>query len=73
VGAGVFVTAAPQHGSATPLRRAGEELCVFDGRPNSEMVLATGTVERDSPADHLTMQACPPTTNLCASLLQPLC
>ena len=44
-----------------PLRRAGEELCVYDGRPNSEMVLATGTVERDNPADHLTMQACPPT------------
>ena len=57
-----FVTAAWGTGPATPLRRAGEELCVYDGRPNSEMVLATGAVEPDNPADHLTMQAGPPKT-----------
>ena len=28
---------------------------MFDGRPNSELILATGRVEDDSPADHLTV------------------
>ena len=30
-------------------------MTVFDGRPNSELILATGRVEDDSPADHLTV------------------
>ena len=40
-----------------PTCRAGDELRVYDGRPNGEMVLATGSIERDNPADHLIMQA----------------
>ncbi len=28
---------------------------MFDGRPNSELILATGRVEDDSPADYLTI------------------
>ena len=35
--------------------RRGEAVTVFDGRPNSELILATGRVEDDSPADHLTV------------------
>lgn len=29
---------------------------LYDGRPNGEMVLATGTLDAENPADHLTMQ-----------------
>ena len=47
-----------------PPRRSGEELRIYDGRPNGEMVLATGTVERDNPADYLTMQARPSSPHL---------
>ena len=43
--------------SVNAMCRAGDELRVYDGRPNGEMVLATGSMERDNPADHLTMQA----------------
>ena len=28
---------------------------MFDGRPNSELILATGRVEDDSPSDYLTI------------------
>ena len=30
-------------------------MTVFDGRPNSELILATGRVEDDSPSDYLTI------------------
>ena len=29
---------------------------MYDGRPSGELVLATGDLEADNPADHLTMQ-----------------
>lgn len=29
---------------------------VYDGRPAGEMVLAAGSLEEDSPADHLTLE-----------------
>lgn len=35
--------------------RRGEAVTVFDGRPNSELILATGRVEDDSPSDYLTI------------------
>ncbi len=37
------------------LCRRGEAVTVFDGRPNSELILATGRVEEDSPSDYLTI------------------
>ncbi|CAL5229330.1 g12636 [Coccomyxa viridis] len=35
--------------------RQGEAVTVFDGRPNTELILATGRVEEDSPSDYLTI------------------
>lgn len=34
----------------------GDEVCLFDGRPNSELVLAAGYVEANSPSDFLVLQ-----------------
>lgn len=36
---------------------AGETIQVFDGRPNGEIFMATGTVERANPSDFLTLNA----------------
>lgn len=35
------------------MNRAGEELCLFDGRPNGELLLSTGTTEDENPSDYL--------------------
>jgi hypothetical protein len=40
-------------------RRRGEEVAIQDGRPNGELLLATGTLEDDNPADCLSVQARP--------------
>lgn len=46
----------PCFGLTLDLRcRRGEAVTVFDGRPNSELILATGLVEDDSAADYLTI------------------
>lgn len=37
--------------------RQGEEIAIYDGRPTTEMLLATGSVEESNPSDYLTVQA----------------
>lgn len=37
--------------------RAGQEVKLYDGRPNGELLLATGDVEPTNPSDYLTMPA----------------
>lgn len=37
--------------------RQGDQIKIYDGRPNTEMFLATGTVEEDNLSDFLTVQA----------------
>ena len=37
--------------------RQGEQIAIYDGRPNTEMFLATGTLEENNLSDHLTVQA----------------
>lgn len=39
------------------LCRQGDQVQIYDGRPNTEMFLATGTVEEDNLSDFLTVQA----------------
>ncbi|GMH33200.1 hypothetical protein BSKO_01034 [Bryopsis sp. KO-2023] len=36
--------------------REGQEVCLFDGRPNSELMLSTGTVEERNPSDFIEME-----------------
>ena len=36
--------------------RSGEQVKIYDGRPNTEMFLATGTVEEENLSDFLTVQ-----------------
>ncbi|KAL3145868.1 hypothetical protein ABBQ38_015239 [Trebouxia sp. C0009 RCD-2024] len=36
--------------------RSGEQVKIYDGRPNTEMFLATGTVEENNLSDYLTVQ-----------------
>ena len=46
--------------STHPLKllcREGDVIAVYDGRPNGELFLATGTVEDQNPADSLFMTA----------------
>ena len=38
-------------------RRSGEQVKIYDGRPNTEMFLATGTLEENNLSDFLTVQA----------------
>jgi hypothetical protein len=40
-------------------RRRGEEVAIQDGRPSGELLLATGALEDDNPADCLSVQARP--------------
>lgn len=42
------------------MRRRGEEVAVRDGRPNGELLLATGAMEDDNPADCLIVQVSRP-------------
>ena len=42
------------------MRRRGEEVAVRDGRPNGELLLATGAMEDNNPADCLVVQVCRP-------------
>lgn len=37
--------------------RQGEEIAIYDGRPTTVMLLATGAVEDSNPSDYLTVQA----------------
>ena len=37
--------------------RQGEQIAVYDGRPNTEIFLACGTVEENNLSDYLTVQA----------------
>lgn len=37
--------------------RQGEQIAIYDGRPNGELFLATGTVEDGNPADCLALKA----------------
>ena len=51
-------------------------MAVRDGRPNGELLLATGAVEDDNPADCLVVQVCRPTheyTSYMKQLAIPLC
>lgn len=42
----------PPHAANLPSQcRRGEPVAVYDGRPNGELVLATGNMEYDNPAD----------------------
>jgi protein-histidine N-methyltransferase len=43
--------------TATRPYSAGQEVMIYDGRPNGELLLATGTLEPNNPADFLTMRA----------------
>ena len=36
--------------------RQGDQVKIYDGRPNTEMFLATGTLEEDNLSDFLTVQ-----------------
>lgn len=45
---------------AVYVHRRGEEVAVRDGRPNGELLLATGALEDDNPADCLVVQVCRP-------------
>lgn len=36
--------------------RRGEPIAIYDGRPNGEVVLATGRLEDDNPSDCLTVK-----------------
>lgn len=42
---------------------------LYDGRPSGEMVLACGSLEDGSPADHLTLEACALSLSLSFRLL----
>lgn len=53
---GLSCIPATRHGAGVCCRR-GEEVAVRDGRPNGELLLATGTLEDDNPADCLSVQA----------------
>ena len=37
--------------------RQGEEIAIYDGRPTTEMLLATGAVEESNPSNFLTVKA----------------
>ena len=37
--------------------RQGEQIAIYDGRPNTEMFLATGTLEEENLSDCLTVKA----------------
>ena len=39
------------------LYRQGEAIAIYDGRPNTEMFLATGKLEDNNLSDHLTFRA----------------
>ena len=39
------------------LRSRGQEVRLYDGRPNGELLLGTGVVEAGNPADCLMMEA----------------
>jgi hypothetical protein len=34
----------------------GEEVVLYDGRPNGELMMATGSVQTKNPADYLTIE-----------------
>lgn len=36
----------------------GDEVVLYDGRPNGELLMATGSVQAKNPADYLTIEVC---------------
>eukprot|EP00208_Stichococcus_sp_RCC1054_P004802 CAMPEP_0206140612 /NCGR_PEP_ID=MMETSP1473-20131121/10038_1 /ASSEMBLY_ACC=CAM_ASM_001109 /TAXON_ID=1461547 /ORGANISM="Stichococcus sp, Strain RCC1054" /LENGTH=455 /DNA_ID=CAMNT_0053534817 /DNA_START=485 /DNA_END=1852 /DNA_ORIENTATION=- len=43
--------------TASRTYRLGDEVAIYDGRPNGELCMATGVVQKNNPADYLTIEA----------------